>query len=78
MYVEKFLFCMKLETGGEVMGWFGMFLSLVGGIVTTDLMFYELMLKEIEGSFINHYVDTGYFDSLNLNNFFVTPYSTLL
>ena len=59
MFVKKFLFCMKLETGGEVMGWFGMFLSLVGGIVATDVMLYELMLKEMGGSFINHYVDTG-------------------
>lgn len=59
MFVKKFLFCMKLETGGEVMGWLGMFLSLVGGILATDLMLYELMLKEMSGSFINHYVDIG-------------------
>lgn len=66
MFVKKFLFCMKLETGGEVMGWFGMFLSIVGGIVTTDLMLYELMLKEMGGSFINHYVDTGELNRLSL------------
>lgn len=58
---------MKLETGGEIMGWFGMFLSLIGGIVATDLMLYELMLKEMGGSFINHYADTGDFNRMSLN-----------